>query len=541
MTMNVRADRQLPFAAFLVVVLCWLIPGLVGHEAWNPDEGYTFGLIQHIVATGDWVVPTLAGEPFMEKPPLYFIVAAGFVRLLGGVINPPDAARLASGLFLLLTFMPVALSARELYGRGFGRWGVLALIGCVGIAARAHQMLTDIALLAGTAWGVYGYILGLRRLVPGAMALGLGAMVAFMSKGLLGPGLLGVCGLLLPFIAREFRTWRYLGFLLLASLIFLPVPALWMGALYQRSPVEFDTWFWVNNVGRFEGTNDLGPKAGHLYYFKLLSWYGLPALPLAVIALWRQRGEVLPVVWRVPLVFFVGGLAVLSLASDARELYAMPLVPALAVMGAGFTRFNKAPDRGWRIGFLIIVGLLVTAFWVIGIALAYGEPASVFAFFAKKAAGFTPHRSEFLLGLSLLITVWIGSFLFSKHEACRRALFVWAAGVSLCWSLAMVLGMPLLDYSKRYAEPFRELRTVLPANECVASTRFGEAQRGLLEYYAGRITVRTEVFPQKAAQCRYVLVQSETGQVEIKPEGQHIWHGSRPADAKEWFDLYRVR
>ena len=34
--------------------------------------------------SGDWIVPTLAGEPFMEKPPLYYWVAAGFSWLLSG-------------------------------------------------------------------------------------------------------------------------------------------------------------------------------------------------------------------------------------------------------------------------------------------------------------------------------------------------------------------------------------------------------------------------------------------------------------------------
>ena len=76
----------------LLIAAAWLLPGLVGHEPWKPDEAYTFGL-RHIALTGDWVVPTLAGEPFMEKPPLFFISAAFAMRCLSGWLSAPDAAR----------------------------------------------------------------------------------------------------------------------------------------------------------------------------------------------------------------------------------------------------------------------------------------------------------------------------------------------------------------------------------------------------------------------------------------------------------------
>jgi 4-amino-4-deoxy-L-arabinose transferase-like glycosyltransferase len=70
---------------------------LVGHDPWKPDEAYTFGLVLDQLERGDWVVPMLAGEPFLEKPPLFFIVASGFARLFDGVLPLHDAARLASG------------------------------------------------------------------------------------------------------------------------------------------------------------------------------------------------------------------------------------------------------------------------------------------------------------------------------------------------------------------------------------------------------------------------------------------------------------
>ena len=64
-------------AAFCVLFAAvYLLAGVVGHDPWKQDEAYTFGMVLHILQTGDWVVPTLGGEPFMEKPPLFYILAA---------------------------------------------------------------------------------------------------------------------------------------------------------------------------------------------------------------------------------------------------------------------------------------------------------------------------------------------------------------------------------------------------------------------------------------------------------------------------------
>ena len=54
-----------------LLLAAWLIPGLFGHGPWKPDEAYTVGLVYHILETGDWLVPTLGGEPFVVKPPIF--------------------------------------------------------------------------------------------------------------------------------------------------------------------------------------------------------------------------------------------------------------------------------------------------------------------------------------------------------------------------------------------------------------------------------------------------------------------------------------
>lgn len=67
---------------FLLFMLIYLLPGIFGHNPWKQDENYSFGIIQTMYETGNWLIPTNAGQPFMEKPPLYYWVATTAVHLL---------------------------------------------------------------------------------------------------------------------------------------------------------------------------------------------------------------------------------------------------------------------------------------------------------------------------------------------------------------------------------------------------------------------------------------------------------------------------
>src|SRR5205085_1404974 len=148
----------------LLVVLClaWALPGLVAHNPWKPDEAHTFGIVYEMLNGGSWIAPTLAGEPFLKEPPLYYLTAA----LSGAALSPfmplHDAARLASGAWVLLALLFCGLTARELNGPGAGALGVVLLLGCFGLVVRAHQIVPQVATLAGFAVAYYGCARALR-------------------------------------------------------------------------------------------------------------------------------------------------------------------------------------------------------------------------------------------------------------------------------------------------------------------------------------------------------------------------------------------
>src|SRR6266571_4198678 len=138
-TPRVEQIWTLGLSPFLIVATAYLLSGLVGHDPWKADEAYVFGAVHDFFETGDWVVPTVAGEPFMEKPPLFYWVATGF--------------------FMAVTCGAVGWTARLWWGRGYGRVAVLALLGCLGVVEHAHKMLPDIPLLTGFAISAAGFAL----------------------------------------------------------------------------------------------------------------------------------------------------------------------------------------------------------------------------------------------------------------------------------------------------------------------------------------------------------------------------------------------
>lgn len=193
-----HAAQSISLAWICVLAAAWILPGLVGHDPWKPDEAYTFGLIYSLLKDGDWIVPMLAHEPFMEKPPLFYLSAAALASLLSPPLALHDAARLTTGLYMACTFAFIAGAARELYGVNRGWLAALMLMGCLGILIRSHQLITDISLLTGFAAGFYGFALALRRPATGGFWLGTGVGIGFMSKGLIAPGVFGIIALLLP-------------------------------------------------------------------------------------------------------------------------------------------------------------------------------------------------------------------------------------------------------------------------------------------------------------------------------------------------------
>ena len=494
--------------------VAWIFAGLFGHDPWKPDEAYSFGLVYHILETNDWLVPTLAGQPFVEKPPLFYWTAAIFTNSLPGLLPLHDAAHLATAFYVALTLVFTYLIAK-----GWSQSPVaapLVLAGCLGYLQHAHQLITDNSLMAGIALG----LLGLAR--SSGLLLGTGAGIAFLSKGLLGPGMLGLTAIGL-LVFREWRTRAYLRSWLIALAVFLPWALVWPTLLYLHSPALFNEWFWVNNVGRFTGEAGLGGVLDHAHYAKALVWFALPAWPLAIVALANDRLRS-PVVQFGTLAFFVM-FAVLSAAGAARTLYGLPLLLPLALLAAvGLESIPRWLALPLDVLAMVGGGVIGLALWLGWLALFFGWlPAAL----QDYSPGFVPTVEPVALGAAIAITaLWALSWRLSLAGR-------WLAGVTLVWGLAMTIWLGWLDHGKSYRGVIADMQRVLPKGACVAARDLTEPQRAMFHYHAG---IRAPYRPD----CPWLLIHTGNGQApEPGADWQLAWRGTRPGDTKEFFWLFR--
>lgn len=533
-----------PFKLLVLLGLClvWLVPGLIGHDPWKTDEAYTFGVIFDLWKSGQPLVPTLAGEPFLDLNPLFYWTGALFASALGHWLPLHDAARLASGFYMLLALVFVGLAGRALYGPSRGRLSVLLLIGCVGLVVHAHETIADLALLSGFAAAVYGLALALRYPALGGFVAGTGTGVAFLSKGTLQPAALVLAIALAPMFIREFRHRGFAIFLALFIVALLPWIVVWPAALMRHAPVLFEVWFQASVVEPFRALFTRAPESADnpIYYVTLLTWFAWPVLPLALWSLWHHRRGWLSSELRLPLLVFLVLLGMLSLDDKNRDVLAIPLlIPLALIAAAGIDSLRRGAASALDWFGLMTFGLFATLLWLGWVAMMTGRPASLAHYIARWQNNFLPtfHWAAFLFAVVLTLA-WLFLVIFSKRSP-RRAVSNWAAGITLFWALLATIWLPWFDSFKSYRTLMTEIRAALPpTDDCVASVGLGLPQRALLDYHARLVTQRLEVEPK--TECRLLLVQGLNGQPPVLGDTwRQIWNGARASDHTEHFWLYQ--
>ena len=544
------ARIALPLAGIplLTLVAIWLLPGLIGHDPWKNDDAIGIGIAHQFASHGDWLLPRLSGEHYAEDGPLFYWIAAAFAKLLGWLMAPHDAARLAGGACIALALVFVRLAGRafqqsEARGsdqreqRGRGDAVMLLFIGCTGLLLHAHETISDTALLAGLACAYYGAALVERRPYAAGIAIGCGLGSAFLATAFAPILPLLFALLVTPLFVPDWRSRNAALALVCALVVLLPWLALWPALLHARSPALFTAWLYQANLAAFAQGPSLAASG---YMLQTLAWFAWPAWPIALWALWLYRRKPMSAGVVLPLAALVAGLGLAALARARGELPLLPLLLPLALLGAPVLddlRRGAANSLAWfgAMTFSLLGGLI----WLGYCALQTGFPPRIAANAARLEPGFVSQFAwlPFLAAIALTLA-WIALLVRSQHSPQRSVTF-WAAGLTLFWALTMLLWLPWIDYGKSYARLARTLQASLPKQPgCIASHGLGEAQRAAFDYHAGIVTVRAELRPRH--DCRLLLVQSNARQPEASPGAawKKLWEGNRVGDRSEKFRLY---
>ncbi len=526
-------------ALFVVICAAWILPGLIGHDPWKPDEATIFGVVYSMLRDGTWLLPNIAGTPAYEYPPLFYWLAAILAKLLSPVLHLHDGARLTSGLLMAVALAYTHKTATRLFDERAGRISVLLVIGCLGMFLRGHELNPEVAGLAGLAVALYGLTRIRSEPRKGGVTTGVGAGIIALSVGLI-PALMPlVISLGLMWCLREGgnRTFaRGIGVSILVALPFvLAFPLLLVS---QDQPLQP----WLGAILGMPLDSSSARRSADLAYFvTVLPWYGLPALPIAAW-LWikerarlRERFEL-----AMPLVAFCVLLVVLSLLRKGNDAVAMVLLIPLAL--AASSALDRLP-RGFASFMdwfgLVFFGSLVFLLWTLWAAALTGIPRNFARWALREAPGFELKFVWFPFLIALALTlVWLYAVA-RAHRNNRRAIVNWASGLTMFWVLLNLFGLPAADHVRSYRAVVALANSqIAPTAKCVAQIGVADAQRASLYYFAS-----LKLLPATSAagvECDWLLTQGTKDRAPPVGSGWiAVWDGARPGDNSERLRLYR--
>ena len=160
---------RLPRLALWAFCLTWLVPGLVGRDPWRHLDVTSFAIMSAMAeGRSSWWQPVIGGLP-VEAGLLPHWFGAGAILLLGDVLSPLLAVRLAFGCLLGITMAAVWYATFHLarteaaqpaalpfggeaepvdYARALADGALLALLATLGLLQLGHEISEELLQLA---------------------------------------------------------------------------------------------------------------------------------------------------------------------------------------------------------------------------------------------------------------------------------------------------------------------------------------------------------------------------------------------------------
>ncbi len=344
--------------------------GLVG-----PDEPRYSWIARDMVESGDWVTPRLYGQPWFEKPVLYYWSAALSFKFFGANEAP---ARLPSAFAALFATLAMAWLAWRVYGAGTARWVLLLLPTSIGMIGFSHAAATDMPFAATLAIAMVfaARLVGLVRKpsIPNSFTsftsspsftscfFGFFLGLAVLAKGPAAIILSGGAVLLWAIFTKRWRdAFRCLHPVAIASFCLTALP--WYILCARRNPDFFRVFIIEHNFKRY-----LTPEFQHIQPF----WFYVPIVliafvPWTLLLLWSVAYGVRNSFWKTrasSLAFFFLTYAVFCLvffsASQSKlPGYILPAIPPIGLLlSRAYIVLSNRQERSLR---WFLTGLAILA------------------------------------------------------------------------------------------------------------------------------------------------------------------------------------
>lgn len=444
------------------------------------DEGSNAEVAREMVEGGDWMTPTLNGEPHLAKPVFTYWLMSGAYRFLGVSefsARVPSAVCMAALILLQYRFLT---STR---GAFTGLVGGLMLLLNIEMVVIGRMALTDSILILFTTAALFGFWMGLHG--EGKQRHAFWIFYVGMAIGMLTKGPIGVVVPLLGTVPYLFVTHRWKqfwenGFLILGLLVFALIACPWYGAMLWIHGASYATSAKADTVGRF--FTMIGGHGGTIFFylpillFGFFPWSGF--LPAALLDAWKdwrqtwrstrtvsdrkprpQELELFAALW------LIGVFVFLSLSATQRPHDIGPLFPASAILSASYwNRCVKEPGtRGLRASLwtLMLLGFAL-GLVLIALPLLYSTYIESIIKEFPVARVVEPGVGPTAAGFVLIFGVGIVGY-FGLSEQRRPGAF-WAAAATIIVVIMVAIVITLPRFSKYFIDPPHELAYVAGVN-----------------------------------------------------------------------------
>ena len=344
-------------------------------DIWSPDEDEYVQVNREMVLDGHWIYPTVNGEPYNIKPPLFNWVGSAFAKLNGEVTEHtsrlPSALAASAGLIILYFF------GRKLFGHRAGLLSAL-IIGTTPIYIEFGRwiqinMISTVLLTATLGLFYWGYS-DERKRAPAYLLMYVPIGLGTLNMGLVNVVMpMIVIGLYLIAVkdVRHILKLR-IGW---GILIYLVIVAPWYVIVSLKGGYIHDLIILTNFTRYFKEWVHVRP---FYYYLSTIPPYFLPwfiFLPGAFYLCFSQQTKMERKQLLFPFLWVVGLFVFFSISQTKRSEYLLPVFPAMALLvGYVIDRSIRSWDESlfWRrliswplhiaTGFLLVAGIGISVY-----------------------------------------------------------------------------------------------------------------------------------------------------------------------------------
>lgn len=344
---------------FVLSAFCVLLftVGVGRWDLWDPDEPRYAQVAKEMVTnSGDWILMHLNGKVYGDKPPLFFWLIALSSYLWGGFTS--FAVRFPPALFGTLTVLITYLIGKSLYSSRTGFLSGLILATSFEFAYLSTRGNIDTTLTFFTTASILSFLLWTQRIkqektsedrMGGLQFFGfyIGMGLATLAKGPVGFILPLLVSLVFLAVQKDWKGIKRMRLLPGMLLFFVVVLSWYLPAIVSGGKAYIEETLLKQTVNRYAE----GWSHGHPFYYYFLTFPAnfLPwtlSLPGVILFTLSKRKEGIGREFLFLLVWFASIFLFFSFSKGKREIYLLPLYPAVAIMvGYFWDSYISNPNR----------------------------------------------------------------------------------------------------------------------------------------------------------------------------------------------------